>query len=161
MLSCFSCLQLFAIPWTVVHQAPLSKGFFWQEYWNGLPFPTPGDLPHPGITCLLCLLHWQADSLPLAPPGNPLFNGWGDIKRLILCLCLCLSHSLHLSANSKLRNAKLPTQASHFLKRRAGSVFQNINRSFETWMGAPEIVLSAANTHILAQSRRRTRSWEE
>ena len=42
-----SCL--FATPWTVVHQAPLSIGFPRQEYWNGLPFPSPGDLPHPGI----------------------------------------------------------------------------------------------------------------
>ena len=36
-------------PWTVAHQAPLSKGFSMQEYWNGLPFSPPGDLPNPGI----------------------------------------------------------------------------------------------------------------
>ena len=42
-----------------------------QEYWRGVPFPPPRDLPDPGIKlCLLCLLHWQADSLPLAPPGR-------------------------------------------------------------------------------------------
>ena len=45
----FSCAQLFATPWTVAHQAPLSMGFSRQEYWSGLPFPPPGDLPHPGI----------------------------------------------------------------------------------------------------------------
>ena len=39
----------FAAPWTVAHQAPLSKGFPRQEYWSGLPFPSPGDLPHAGI----------------------------------------------------------------------------------------------------------------
>ena len=39
----------FATPWTVVHQAPLSMGFSRQEYWNGWPFPSPGDLPDPGI----------------------------------------------------------------------------------------------------------------
>ena len=44
-----SCVRLFAIPWSVAHQAPLSMGFFRQEYWSGLPFPTPGDLPDPGI----------------------------------------------------------------------------------------------------------------
>ena len=44
VLSCFSLLLLFATPWTVAHQAPLSKGFFRQEYWSGLPFPSPGDL---------------------------------------------------------------------------------------------------------------------
>ena len=43
------CVQLFVIPWTVTRQAPLSMGFFRQEYWSGLPFPTPGDLPDPGI----------------------------------------------------------------------------------------------------------------
>ena len=39
----------FAIPWTVAWQVPLSMGFFRQEYWNGLPFPSPGDLPNPEI----------------------------------------------------------------------------------------------------------------
>ena len=43
-----SCLTL-ETPWTVAHQAPLSMRFSRQEYWNGLPFPSPGDLPHPGI----------------------------------------------------------------------------------------------------------------
>ena len=38
----------FAAPWTVAHQAPLSMGFPRQEYWSGLPFPSPGDLPDPG-----------------------------------------------------------------------------------------------------------------
>ena len=42
-------VQLLAIPWTVLHQAPLSLGFSRQEYWSGLPFPTSGALPHPGI----------------------------------------------------------------------------------------------------------------
>ena len=37
------------VPWTVARQAPLSMGFSRQEYWRGLPFPTPGDLPHPDI----------------------------------------------------------------------------------------------------------------
>ena len=49
MLSHFSCVPLFAIPWTVARQAPLSLGFSRQGYWSGLPFPPPGDLPHPGI----------------------------------------------------------------------------------------------------------------
>ena len=43
------CVQLFATPWTISHQAPLSMGFPRQEYWNGLPFPTRGNLPGPGI----------------------------------------------------------------------------------------------------------------
>ena len=44
-----SHIWLFVTPWTVTHQAPLSMGFSRQEYWSGLPFPTPGDLPKPGI----------------------------------------------------------------------------------------------------------------
>ena len=44
-----SRVRLFATPWTVAYQAPPSMGFSRQEYWSGLPFPPPGDLPHPGI----------------------------------------------------------------------------------------------------------------
>ena len=67
-----SHVWLFAITWTVACQAPLSMGFSRQEYWSGLPFPSPGDLPDPGteLPSLLSLLHWQADSLPLASPGT-------------------------------------------------------------------------------------------
>ena len=44
-----SHVQLFVTPWTVAHQAPLSMGLPRQEYWSGFPFPSPGDLPNPGI----------------------------------------------------------------------------------------------------------------
>ena len=60
----------FEIPCTVVHQAPLSMGFSRQEYWGGLPFPSPGDLPGPGIKNPR-LLHWQVDSLPMSHQGSP------------------------------------------------------------------------------------------
>ena len=59
-----SRVQLFVTPWTVAHQAPLSMGFFRQEYWTGLSFPSPGDLPNPGIEPASPAL--QADSLPLS-----------------------------------------------------------------------------------------------
>ena len=49
MLSHFNHVQLFATPWTIALQAPLSMQFSRQEYWSGLPFPPPGDLPNPGI----------------------------------------------------------------------------------------------------------------
>ena len=49
LLSRFSHVRLFATPWTVAYQAPQSMGFSRQEYWSGLPFPSPGDLPNPGI----------------------------------------------------------------------------------------------------------------
>ena len=49
VISLFGSVRLFATPWTVAHQAPLSRGFSSREYLSGLPFPSPGDLPHPGI----------------------------------------------------------------------------------------------------------------
>ena len=64
-----SCPTL-ATPWTVAHQAPLSMEFSRQEYWSGLPFPSPGDLPDPGIKPRSPSL--QADTLPSEPPGKPL-----------------------------------------------------------------------------------------
>ena len=57
------------IPRTGAHQAPLSMELTRQEYWNGLPFPSPGDLPDPGIKSRSPVL--QADSLPSEPPGKP------------------------------------------------------------------------------------------
>ena len=56
-------------PWTVAHQAPLSMGFSRQEYWSGLPFPSPGDLPDPGIKPRSPAL--QEDALTSEPPGKP------------------------------------------------------------------------------------------
>ena len=70
MLSRVSCIRLFAILWIVARQAPLSIGFSRQEYWSGLPCPSPGDITDPG-TCLLHFLHWQAGCLLLKPPGKP------------------------------------------------------------------------------------------
>ena len=61
-----SHVQLFVTPWTIAHQVPLSMGFSRQEYWSGLPFPTPGDLPDPEIKPGSPAL--QADSLPSEPP---------------------------------------------------------------------------------------------
>ena len=69
VLNRFSRVQLFATPWTVAHQAPLSMRFPWQEYRNKLPFPSPGGLPNPGIEPTSPAL--QADSLPAESPGKP------------------------------------------------------------------------------------------
>ena len=67
-----SRVRLFATPWTIAYQAPLSMGFSRQECWSGLPFPSPGDLPDPGIEPGSPAL--QADALPSEPPGKP---PWG------------------------------------------------------------------------------------
>ena len=64
-----SRVRLFATPWTVDHQAPPSMGVSRQEYWSGLPFPSPGDLPDPGIEPRSPAL--QADALTSEPPGKP------------------------------------------------------------------------------------------
>ena len=65
-----SRVRLLVTPRTVTLQAPLSIGFSRQDYWSGLPFPSPGDLPDPGIEPRSPAL--QADSLPSEPPGKPL-----------------------------------------------------------------------------------------
>ena len=63
-----SHVRLFATPWTVAYQVPTTMGFSRQEYWSGLPFPSPGDLPDPGIEPRSPTL--QADSSPSEPPGK-------------------------------------------------------------------------------------------
>ena len=60
MLSRFSCVQLFVTQWIVALQAPLSMGFSRQNYWSGLPFPSPGDLPYP-----------KTEPVSLASPALP------------------------------------------------------------------------------------------
>ena len=77
VLRCFSSVQLSATPWTAAHQAPLSMGFSRQEYWSGLPVPSPENLSNPGI---------EPESLALAgrffttvPPGKSL-NGLVALK---------------------------------------------------------------------------------
>ena len=68
---CLTLCDPFATLWTIAYQASLPTGFSRQEYWSGLPFLPPGDLPNWGIepTRLLGLLHWQVGSLPLELPG--------------------------------------------------------------------------------------------
>ena len=67
-----SCVWLFATLWT--HQAPPSMGFTRQEYWSGLTFPSPGDLPYPEIEPRSPTL--QADALTSEPPGTPIQRKW-------------------------------------------------------------------------------------
>ena len=77
-----SHVQLFVIPQTTTHQAPLSMGISRQESWNELPFPPPGELTNPGIkpTHLLHLLHWQVDTLLLSHLGFIIY----------MCVCVCV-----------------------------------------------------------------------
>ena len=68
LVKSLSRVRLSVTPWTVAHQAPPSMGFSRQEHWSGLPFPSPGDLPNPGIKPRSPAL--QADTLTSEPPGK-------------------------------------------------------------------------------------------
>ena len=78
-----SRVRLFATPWTVANGAPPSMGFSRQEYWSGLPFPSPGDLPDPGIEPGSPAL--QADALPSEPPGKSYVESIGECKAKRSC----------------------------------------------------------------------------
>ena len=75
----FNLPMLLYLKW-VTHQAPLSMGFPRQEYWSGLPFPSPRDLPNPGSPAL------QVDSLPSEPPGKQPRSLVEELR----CTCCCL-----------------------------------------------------------------------
>ena len=77
-----SHVQLSVAPWIVARQAPLPMEFSGQEYWSGLPFPIPGDVPNPGIKPRSPAL--QADSLLSEPPGKPTFELQGKVIALRL-----------------------------------------------------------------------------
>ena len=97
-------IHLFPIPWTVARQAPLSMGFSRKEYWSGLPFPTPRDLPNPGVKSRSLALH--VDSLPSEPPRKPKNTGLVNLSLLQgifptqesnPCLLLCKQSLYQLS----------------------------------------------------------------
>ena len=69
MLSCFGCIRLFMTPWTTARQAPPPTGFSWQEYWSGLPCPSPGDFPDPGVEPASPAL--AGKFFTAEPPGKP------------------------------------------------------------------------------------------
>ena len=80
-----SCLTI-VTPWTVACQVPLSIGFSGQEWWSGLPFPSPGDLPDPRIEPGSPT--WQAGSLPSEPPGKPLSCAGRSVNDTCICFYL-------------------------------------------------------------------------
>ena len=73
-----SGIRFFATPWTVALQATLSMGFSRQEYWSGLPFPSPGDLPDPGIKPVSSAL--AGGSFITVSPGKPTRSNSGDFQ---------------------------------------------------------------------------------
>ena len=90
-----SHIRLFATLWIVAYQAPLPMEFSRQEYWSGLPFPSPGDLPNPGMEPWSLIL--QADTLLSEPPGNKLINLIPDssaFSKSSLNICMFTVHLL-------------------------------------------------------------------
>ena len=92
-----SHVQLFGTPWTAAYQAPSSMGFSRREYWSGLPFTSPGDLPDPWIEPGSPIL--QADALPSEPPGMAVIFCYSSLKgprpsphstpmTKVLCVCV-------------------------------------------------------------------------
>ena len=88
-----SHVRLFATPWTVAHQVPLSMEFSRQEYWSGLPFPSPRDLPHSGIESGYPAL--QAYSFRSEPPGKPIVMWVVNISFSTQCFHLILIGQKH------------------------------------------------------------------
>ena len=74
MFCVLSCVQLFAIPWTVSLQAPLFMEFSRREYWSWWPFPSPGDLPDSGISLSLALARGFFTTASLGKPHPPPCN---------------------------------------------------------------------------------------
>ena len=106
-----SRVRLFATEWSVAYQAPQSMGFSRQEYWSGLPFPSPGDLPDPGMEPRSPLL--KADSLLTELPGNRgyllqtwklicLFNSSGSKDHLWTRKCLFSNFLSHMTLHKLL-----------------------------------------------------------
>ena len=96
LLSCFSRVRLFSTLWTATHQAPLSTGFSRQEYWSGLPFPSPGDIPDKGIksSSLVSLMSQLAYGFFTAePPWKPYLYPSVQSSRSVVSNSL-LSHGL-------------------------------------------------------------------
>ena len=88
-----SHVRLFGTPWTVAHQAPLTVEFSRQEHWNGLPFPTPGDLPNPGIEPTSPASPALAGGFfTTEPPGKP-----QNQDRAVIFLCKVHGHLLLFS----------------------------------------------------------------
>ena len=129
----WSRVRLFATPWTVAYQVPPSMGFSRQECWNGLPFPSPGDLPDPGIEPGSPTL--QEDAL-LSHQGSPSTeNGIKDLLRMALPFRTRPSFSLSQS---------LPSGSFHkpLIHQRADRMKTTIT---ENWLHGPQPCLTQGN----------------
>ena len=130
-----SHVRLFATPWTVAYQAPLSIGFSRQQYWSGLPFPSPADLPNPGIKpglqhcrqTLYRLSHQESTG----KEGKGTRNKWNNDKIPVeYIIGTCLFH-VHCPLKSR-RERAIHSKWKHFVKKRDG---QNLKPFYNLLFG--------------------------
>ena len=116
-----SHVQLFATPWTVAYQAPPSMEFSRQEFWSGLPLPSPGDLPNPGIEPGSPSL--QANALPSEPPGKP----HGKREKDKVTLRKMIRKSTFLTVLEALTNLKFLPYTSYVTSVKAPMCFTSLH----------------------------------
>ena len=152
-----SRVRLFETPWTVAYKAPLSMGFSRREYWRGLPLPSPGDLPIPGIEpgspalntptgkngflfrCTRNCCHTSTDSVRLYSHANTAMfpsreAGWGSMKGMRAAMGL-LRGSLHRARHSRMR-LSYPSQ-THQTRGQAGAVPRCLFAGITFWTSLP------------------------
>ena len=100
----------FVTPWTAARQAPLFMGFPRQEYWSGLPFPSPGALSDPGIKCRSPELH--VESLPSEPTGKPHQKCFQKSMAAIQRRSINLHSSLHCSFTAYVGGLNCPVKSN-------------------------------------------------
>ena len=128
-----SPVWLFATPWTVAYQASPSMGFSRQEYWSGLLFPSPGDLPDPGIEQGSPEL--EADALTSEPPGKPLFFYFLHLG-IAIWLALVNGTSANIY-NQKLKTAYSMNLALFLLYTLAAKSLQSCSTLCDPIIGSP------------------------
>ena len=110
MLSCFRRVRLFVTQWTVAHQAPLSMDYSRQEYWSGLPFPSPEDLLDPGIKPVsLGFLELAGRFFTTKPHGKPINPvsqaNLGNFLDSLVVIPYVIYYLLYLRSASKPRSS--------------------------------------------------------
>ena len=152
-----SCVRLFATPWTLDFQAPLPMGFSRQEYWSGLPFPSPGDLPNPGIEPRSYAL--QTDSLLCVPSIPLLLLVTFVFQQLRIYFTYHKSHpfkvysSVPFSIFIELYNYQLQTNFRTFLTLCKGSLYSAVTANFAPLSPSPLFPFTfrfLATTHLLS-----------
>ena len=157
VIESLSRVWLFFDPMDVAHQAPLSMGSPWQEYWSGLPSPPPGDLPDPGTEWSNPrLLHLQVDSLLLSHQGSPYcdyslfsiieYESWG--RRTNISVLPCSFNTLY-NLRSEENIQQVVTQMNSSISQFFSVVRSIIKAPEVNLQGTVSILLKSSKTKIL------------